>query len=131
MKMEKINSARDLQIAIRTLEEERGEREKNLKLQFDEIADSLRPINILKRSVQGIFQKPNDRHDLLAAILAVGTGLISKKMFEGKSPGPVRKTAGQALQLGVTTLVAKNAPALKTAGASLFNKIFRKIKKPG
>ena len=126
--MENIHTAAELRKAILVLEDERLIRERNLKLQWDEVAESLRPVNILKRSLQDLFQRGGTKPNLLGSVLALGTGFMSKKLFEGKSPGPIRKTAGSALQLGVTTLVAKNGKAIKSKGISLIKKIFKSKK---
>jgi hypothetical protein len=124
--MENIFSGRDLQKAIQALEKERLVREVNLKLKFEEVGQSLRPVNILKRSLQGVFHEAGSMSGLLGSALAISAGALSKKIFEGRSPGAVRKTAGQALQLGVTMAVAKKAPALTSAGTSLLKKIFHR-----
>jgi len=126
--MENINSAADLRKAILDLEHDRLAQERNLKLQWEEVADGFRPVNILKRSFHDIFQRGSVKPDILGSAIALVTGLMTKKLFEGKSPGLFRKTASQALQLGVTALVAKNAPALKSGSMSLFRKIFQRKK---
>jgi len=126
--MEKINSDADLRKAIQELEHDRLIRERNLKLQLEEVVDGFRPVNILKRSFYDIFQRASVKPDFLGSAIALGAGLMTKKLFEGKSPGLFRKIASQALQLGVTALVAKNAPALKSGSMSLFRKIFQRKK---
>jgi hypothetical protein len=130
--MENINTAEDLQKAILEREKERWIQERDLKQQWDVVTESFKPVNILRRTFHDIFSRVPRKPDLIGSAVAFGAGLVTKKVIEGKSPGTLRKTAGNAMQWGVTSLVAKNSHTLWSAGSSLFKKIFpRKIKKTG
>jgi len=121
--MEKITSAAELRNAIRLLEQQRSHQEISLQDHWNEVTESIRPVNIIKRTFQDILPSDSSKSSLLGSALGLGTGFLTKKLFFGKSPGFMKKLLGSALQWGITALVAKNADKIKSGGTSLFRKI--------
>jgi hypothetical protein len=124
--MKKISSVRSLRNAIAELEQKRIDQEMNLKQNWEEVAESLRPANIIRRSVRDILPSANTRSGLMASIIGLGTVFLSKKLILGKSAGPVKKILGTAVEWGISSLILQNAARIKEAGRSVFGKLFRK-----
>ncbi len=57
--------------------------------------------------------------------MGLGVGLLSKKLFIGKSAGLLKTVLGSAVEIGIAGLVAKNSGTIRSAGSRLFKNIFR------
>jgi len=60
----------------------------------------------------------------LKATLGLGAGILSKKIFLGKSPGIFRKVVGSAVQMGLAGLVSKKTDVIKHNSGELIKKLF-------
>ncbi|MEO6894392.1 MAG: hypothetical protein ABI136_05100 [Ginsengibacter sp.] len=106
-KLEIIANTTDLSTAIKRLERRRFIIEEELKDQFHELAEDLKPKNILKNTIQEIQESTVLRNNLLKVALGLGAGYFSRRLVVTKSAGFVKKALGAALQYGVTNFVAK------------------------
>ncbi len=120
-----INNLADLRASIKVLEQQKGQQKDDLVMQFNAIADSLKPANIIKRSFSKVIHAPGMTENLLNTGLSIGMGLLSKKLFLGKSPGIARKLIGTAMELGVARLVSKKSASLKKDAINLLSKVFK------
>ncbi len=125
--MKKIHKAEELKNAILELEAKKIVSEEALKRQFHETIEIFKPANIVKNTVSEVSASPQFRHNLLNLALGLGAGYISNKIATGKKAGLLARTAGTALQFGVTSLIAKNKANEETVGhkkGSLLKRIF-------
>jgi len=106
--MKKIHKAEDLKEAILELEAKKIVSEEALKKQFHQTIEVFKPANIVKNTVSEVSASPQFRHNILNLALGLGAGYISNKIATGKKAGLLARTAGTALQFGVTSLIAKN-----------------------
>jgi len=121
-----IKNSEDLKIAIRELEEKELRQKQQLKADFHAYKETLRPINLLKSTIHKVKETPGITSTVLKATLGLGAGILSKKLFLGKSPGIFRKVIGSAVQMGLAGLVAKKTDAIKQNSGQLLKKIFSK-----
>ena len=124
--MEKITCAAELKIAIQTLEFERDVQGQILKEQFFVTFESLKPVNLIKNTLQEITSSPYLIDNMFGAIMGMVSGYVSKKIAVGTSHNLLRKIVGSVLQFSVTNLVAQHPDILKAAGDFLIHKIFHK-----
>lgn len=125
--MKKIHKAEELKSAILELEAKKLVTEEALKKQFHETLEVFKPANIVKNTVSEVSASPQFRHNFLNLALGLGAGYISNKIATGKKAGLLAKTAGTALQFGVTSLIAKNKANEEKVGhkkGSLLQRIF-------
>jgi hypothetical protein len=106
--MKKIHKAEELKNAILELEAKKIVSEEALKKQFHETIEIFKPANIVKNTVSEVSASPQFRHNFLNLALGLGAGYISNKIATGKKAGILARTAGTALQFGITSLIAKN-----------------------
>jgi hypothetical protein len=99
---------------------------KLLKEHLHRTYESLRPINILKSSVKGIFSAPDLTTNLVNSAIGLTTGFAAKKVFAGKSANPLTKMAGFILEIVVAGAVTKNPEVIKSVGGYILKSIFRK-----
>ncbi|MGE5315498.1 MAG: hypothetical protein ACM3Q4_12450 [Acidobacteriota bacterium] len=114
-----VKSTASLRDAIRVLEETKAVQEKELKYQFEETLESLKPKNLARSAVTRLSESPRVRHSLLSGAASFFTGYLSRRLLVGAARGPFRKMIGSALQFGVTALIAKYKDELEVAFRNL------------
>lgn len=106
-KLESIANTTDLSTAIEKLERRKSVMEEGLKTDFHDLAQSLKPTNILKNTIQEVQESTPLKNNLLKVALGLGVGYFSRKLVVNKSAGVVKKALGAVLQYGITNFVAK------------------------
>jgi hypothetical protein len=106
-KLEAIANTTDLSLAIQRLERRKLILEDELKDEFHNILQELKPANLLKNTLHEIQESTPLKHNLLKVALGLGAGYFSRKLVIGKSAGIVKKVLGTALQYGITNFIAK------------------------
>ena len=96
---------------------------------FNQTFESLKPINMIKSTLNELGRTPDLKSNILNAILGVGAGLLSKKIMVGRSTNLFRKIGATVLEFGIATLVAKNSDKIKTVGKGWINNFFDKKQK--
>ena len=124
--MQKITSTAGLKDAIELLEAEHKVKGQLLKEQFFITYESLKPLNVLRRTLKGIASPSFLIDDLPGALMAMASGYLSRKVVIGRSGNIFRKLLGSILQFGVTNLVAKNSETIKSTGISIFQHFLKK-----
>ena len=119
-----IKNSEDLKIAIRELEEKELRQKQQLKADLHAYKETLTPLNLLKSTFNKVKETPGITSTVLKAGLGLGAGILSKKLFLGKSPGIFRRVVGSAVQMGLAGLVAKKSDVIKENSGNLIKKIF-------
>lgn len=112
----------DIQSRIAFLETETARMEEELKLKISETYEHIKPINIIKRTIDRVSETPHLKQGLLNMALNAGLGFIGSKLMWGPSAGLARKAAGAALQLGVGNNLIKKATIWKNFVTGFFTK---------
>lgn len=124
--MENISCAAEMKIAIREKQFELEIQGQMLKEDFFTVYESLKPVSLIKSTLNDITSSPYLLENMSGAILGIISGYISKKIAVGASHNLFRKIMGAVLQFGVTNLVSQHPDALKSAGEYIIEKLFRK-----
>jgi hypothetical protein len=106
--MQDITSVASLKNAIQVLEAEHTHKEQLMKEQFYLTYESLKPLNLLKKTLKDISSEPDLISDILGSATGLASGYLSKKIFVGASGNMFRKLIGAILQFGVTTVVSRH-----------------------
>lgn len=125
--MQKINSGTELRAAIIYLENKHHKEWKVLKQQFYYAYESMKPINIIRRTLKEAAGSPDLKENLLIVTVGIAAGFLTKKYVVGDSGSPFRKLLGAALVFGITNLVATHPEAVKKVGRMGLNFIGRII----
>lgn len=113
--MQDITSTAELKNAIELLEAEHIVKGQLLKEQFILTYESLKPINVLKRTLKEITSPSNLTDDIPGTLMGIASGYLSKKVFTGRSGNIFRKLLGSILQIGITNIVTKNSDVIRSA----------------
>jgi hypothetical protein len=124
--MEKIETDTDLQTAIHMLEYRKENELRLLKKQFREVAECLKPINIIKNTIKDAVTSSEIQGNLIGSAIGIGTGFLAKKLIIGSSGGLIKRLIGTIVQKIVARKVSNNVGGVKSAGASILQKIFSK-----
>ena len=118
--MQDITSIAELKNAIQLLKAEQATKEQLLKEQFCITYESLKPVNILKNTLNKVASSPYLIDNILGTAIGLTSGYLTKKLVVNTSGNIFRKLVGSVLQFGVTNLVAKNTETIKSFGKYIF-----------
>ena len=119
--MEQIKTQQELRAAILRLEIQQAEEGKALKEQFQTAYHSVKPANIILNTLKDLGESSFVKDGFLNTTVGLGTGYLSKVVFQGVVNSPIKKLLGSALMFGITNVVAKNPEAIKGMAKKIFN----------
>lgn len=111
--MAKQSAVDSLKESIRLLEIRQVEEGQTLKEQFKITYESLKPVNLIKSSLNELTSSVEIKNSLFETIVSILTGYLTKKMMVSSKSNPFMKILGALLQFGVTSIVAKNAESIR------------------
>jgi len=126
--MNKFNSTDRLKNAIYSLEIEQMTKRHLLIEQFYLTCESLKPVNILKSSLNDIAASPYLIDNMMGTAVGLASGYLSKRLVVGASHNLIRKFVGFLMQLGVTNTVAQHPDAIKSIGRFIYNRFLNNSK---
>lgn len=124
--MEKMTSLVDVSELINFLEIKQANEKRLVKEEFKTTLENLRPATLLKNALKKVIAAPDLKVKLVDSVLSMAGGYLSKKIIVGNTHNPLKQIFGTLLQLGVTSVVSKNADTIKSVGGSLIKSIFSK-----
>lgn len=127
--MQKITSVTELKLAIAILETQQMSDAYLLKEEFKNTSEKLRPVNLIKNTLKELANEPDLKGDLLNASISIAAGYLSKKIAIGSTNNTFKQILGTLLQMGVTSIVSKNADGIKSGAMNLINNFFSKKEK--
>ena len=122
----KIKNKVALDIAILELEKKRMIQEEALIAQYHATRESLRPLNLIRDGISRLTEMPGIGESLLKTAAGIGLGVLSKKLFLGRSPGIIKKFLSGVFELAVAKTSIDNADKIKALGTSLYHNLFKK-----
>jgi len=125
--MKKLTAEMELKEAIQILEAEQTAKGMILKEQLYTTYETLKPINILKKTLQDVSASPYLIDNILGSAVGMTSGFLTKRIFVGTSGSLLRKLLGSILQFGVTNAVAQHTDTIKSIG-QLMSQFFRRRK---
>jgi hypothetical protein len=89
--MNKINSSTELRETILRIEIKQGEDERLLKEEFMRTYESMKPVNIIKKSIKDIVATSNITENLLQVAISFATNYFLKSSLINPAKSPVKK----------------------------------------
>ncbi|MGO4770626.1 hypothetical protein ACEN2I_03100 [Flavobacterium sp. W22_SRS_FK3] len=105
--METIYTIDSLNQKIKLLEAQQDREWCEIKDEVDEIKENLKPLNLIRNTVQEVNEAVGFKSDLAQSAISIGIGYLAKKLVVGKTDSTFKNIFGSILQLAVTTLVSK------------------------
>ncbi|MWB95531.1 hypothetical protein GON26_14265 [Flavobacterium sp. GA093] len=75
--------------------------------EIEEIKDNLKPLNLIKNTVEEINEAVGFKSNLAQSVISIGIGYLAKRFVVGKSDSTLKSILGSLLQLVVTNVVSK------------------------
>lgn len=119
--MEKPDLLRDLQQTIIEMESVHKQDSIELRQHFKDVADSFKPIKIIKESLSNIADSGKIKDSIATIIMAASAGYLSKKLIESGSKNVFKKILGTIVMFGVTSIISKNSETIKHCSSDFFN----------
>lgn len=90
-----------------------------IKEEVAEIKHNLKPLNLIRNTVEEINETVGIKSDLAQSAIGIGIGYLAKRLVVGKADSIFKNIFGSVLQLAVTTLVSKaKTPSTEEEDAS-------------
>jgi hypothetical protein len=124
--MQRITTIKELRYEIESLQADQVIKGQLLKEQLYITYESLKPINLLRRTFKDLTSSQYLIDDIPGTLMGMVSGYLSKKIITGNSANIFRKLIGSFLQFGVTNVVAKNSDIIKNVGMSVFEHFLNK-----
>lgn len=105
--METIYTIDSLNQKIKFLEAQQDREWCEIKDEIDEIKENLKPLNLIRNTVEEINETIGFKSDIAQSAISIGIGYLAKKLVIGKTDSTFKNIFGSILQLAVTTLVSK------------------------
>ena len=105
--METIYTISALNQKIQQLEYQQDREWCDIKDEIDEIKDNLKPLNLIRNTVEEINETVGFKGNLAQSAISIGIGYLAKKFVVGRSHSTAKNLFGSLLQLVVTNLVSK------------------------
>ena len=119
--METITTQHELRAAILRLEYQQSEEGRALKEQFQLAYNSVKPANIILNTIKDLGESSLLKDNFLNTSVGLGTGYLSKMVFQGVVNSPIKKLLGSVLMYGITNFVSRNPDGIKLMAKKLFN----------
>ena len=127
--MENISAHDALKARILNLEIQRDQEELELKAEFSELMEALKPVNLIRSTIKDVAASPDIRNHVLDSLMGMAMGYLSKKVVIGSTHNPLKRILGSVLQMGVSKVVSANFEEIKDKAVELFRKFTRKDRK--
>jgi hypothetical protein len=111
-----------LAMAIEELEQQSAREEMLLKEEVKKTFESLRPLNLVKKTISDLSEQPGLKNDLLDTGMSLLAGYSLKKVVTGSTHNPLKQLMGTILQIIVTKAVSNNTDKLRRSVSLLINK---------
>jgi len=105
--MEAILNIDQLNQKIKELEVRQDTEWCSIKDEIDDIKENLKPLNLIRNTVEEINETVGFKSDLAQTAVSIGLGFLAKRFIVGKGNTMFKGILGTAVQLLVTKLVSK------------------------
>ncbi|MDR7370850.1 hypothetical protein [Flavobacterium aquidurense] len=105
--METVYTIDGLNQRIKQLEVQQDAEWCAIKDEIDEIKENLKPLNLIRNTVEEINETIGFKSDIAQSAISIGIGFLAKKLVIGKTDSTFKNILGSIVQLAVTTLVSK------------------------
>ena len=113
MKDKKQDSVEKLREMIDKLEVQQEEHGRELKNQLLISYESLKPLNLLKSSINDISNSVELKNGMIDSIISILSGYLTRRIIIRTSKNPIKRIMASFIQMGATSLIAKNIDFIK------------------
>lgn len=78
----------------------------DVKQQLSTTAKNLKPSTVIKKTIMDLYEEPKLKTTVLNGMLSLITGMLSRKLFLGKSNSTIKSLLGYFVQFATTKIVS-------------------------
>ena len=116
--------------SIQLLEAKRDLELIQLKQGFDEVRESLKPINIIKETIKKATFSSGVKEGIGKTAIGIASGFLIKNLLFRKTINPAKLLARGVVQTAAVGLTATNLDKIKLKGAKLLRALLPKKQSP-
>ena len=105
--MKVINVKQELESKITDLESRQCNQYNDLRSQYYETIENIKPLNLIKAATQSFIETPNLKANLINGAIGFGVNYISKKFINENSPNPVKRVLGKVFKFAIKNFIGK------------------------
>lgn len=124
-KKQGIDPSANLDMTIVMLEKEQKIRGDQLKIDFADAYDSLKPANILKNTIKELSTSSDLRTNIITASFSMAAGYLSSRILKGSNFKTFRKISALLIDYGVRNIL-RHPDAIKAILGNFIQRLFRK-----
>lgn len=121
-----IKSGEQLDDVILQLTAKSKLQKEEMRLHFDHVLEAMKPANLIRSTFNDITKSPGFAKSAITGGLALGAGLLSKKIIVGRSGGFLKRLAGMVAGFALKKTIAKNSNKITATGVNLLKKMANK-----
>jgi len=126
-KKQGIDASTNLDITIVALEKEQKIQGEQLKIDFNDAYDSLKPSNIIKNSIKELTTSSELRTNIITAGFSMAAGYLSSRILKGSNFKMFRRISAMLIDYGVSNIL-RHPDAIKAVLGNFIQGLFRKKK---
>ena len=123
-----IDASTNLDITIVALEKEQKLQGEQLKTDFSDAYDSLKPANILKNTIKELTTSSDLRTNIITASFSMAAGYLTSRILKGSNFKIFRRISALLIDYGVSNIL-RHPDAIKAILGNFIQGLFRKKKK--
>lgn len=127
-KKQGIDASANLNITIDTLEKEQKLQGEQLKTDFADAYDSLKPANILKNTIKELTTSSELRTNIITASFSMVAGYLTSRILKGSNFKAFRRIMALLIDYGVSNIL-RHPDAIKAIFGNFIQGLFRKKEK--
>ena len=101
---------------IADVESKRAEERRLLKEQLIEMYENLKPVNVLKNTLQDVVASQELKEKIAIVSVALLAGYLSRIIFQSTSKSPFKRLVGLLIQFAVTKAIADKPEFVRKIG---------------
>jgi hypothetical protein len=125
-KTEKTTALTGLQEQIAVLESRRALEEIELRNQFKQVHEVMKPANLIKSAIKDLASSSELKGNIVDSVMGMTAGFLSKKAAIGSTSNPIKIVLGNVLESVVAAGVTKNSDTIKSTIMSVIHKFITK-----
>jgi len=126
--MGKISASDSLKESICLLEKQKAEEWQGLKEHFHITYESLKPVNLLRSSINEMTASYNLKSNNIDSVLGMLGGYLTQQLVERITKNPFLRMLGMTLQYGIANLITKNGENIRSFIVTWLEKILKPSK---
>lgn len=107
--MKALNQKQQLESKILDLKSQQSNQFNDLRSQYYDTIESIKPLNLLKSATASFMSQPNLKSNLINGVIGFGVNYVSKKFINVNSANPAKRIFGKVLKFAINNFIGKKS----------------------